>query len=150
MLFPAGPSGNLDTFAPVTSRLKLIQLPQLIQQIDVRRRNWATRLPASDVVWPLVEKPPLIRQTAADWWPDRAANLILRCPDPFLGLGRCLVRCLALLGLGKLTNEAASDQPSEGLDEEVPRKVTVFSFGPVAHRAVAHHSNKPVFEECEP
>src|SRR5712692_11687962 len=52
--------------------------------------------------------------------------------------------------LGKLTNEAASDQPSEGLDEEVPRKMTVFSFGPVAHGAVAHHSNKPVFEEREP
>src|SRR5713101_64012 len=53
-------------------------------------------------------------------------------------------------GFGKLANEAASDQPSEGLDEEVPRKVTVFSFGPVAHRAVAHHSNKSVFEEREP
>ena len=53
--FPLGLAETSVPFAPVASRLKLIQLPQLIHCIDVRRRNWLTRWSPEDLIWPLGE-----------------------------------------------------------------------------------------------
>src|SRR5712691_13284003 len=76
------------------------KLPQLIHQIDVKRKNWATRWPPGRFDLASSRNHALTYQTAVHWWPVRFGNLILRCPGPFPGRGRCLVDLSPFAGFG--------------------------------------------------